>query len=363
MPFDRPTLQELVDRIAADIKARITGATTLAIRSVLFVIGRVMAGTLHLLYGYLDNITVQLFATTASGQFLETIGAELGVVRKAATVATGSTTITGTTGTIVPVGSEVQSPDGNKYTTDAAVTMVAGTAIAAITASVAGVDSNENAGVILTFTSPIISIDTDTTVTTAGLTGGADEETDSELSQRILSRKAQAPMGGAQADYETWALEVSGVTRVWVQPEHQGAGTVAVYFVRDGDTPIFPDAAEIATVRAYLIEHEDTLGNTVGIPVTAEPGLTVAAPTPKTIDLEINIFPNTSAVQVAVEAELTDLLFREGGPDGTLYLSRISEAISAANDEERHVLVTPVADVSIAANELAQLGTVTFNDY
>ena len=61
MPFTKPTLQEIVDRIDSDIQSRITGATTFLRRSILKVLGRVLAGAIHLLYGYLEFQKDQLY--------------------------------------------------------------------------------------------------------------------------------------------------------------------------------------------------------------------------------------------------------------------------------------------------------------
>jgi uncharacterized phage protein gp47/JayE len=210
-----------------------------------------------------------------------------------------------------------------------------------------------------------VGVDSAVTVDSDAITGGADEEEDDDYRARILARKRQAPHGGAEFDYTNWALEVSGVTRAWTIPLYQGAGTLALLFVRDDDSgSIFPDAAEIATVRAYLISHEDPqTGLDVGMPVTAEPGLFVLAPTPKTINFDIDLDPNTAAVQAAVTAELEDLFTRDAGPGETIPLSNISEAISLATGEVKHRLNSPATDVGASTSELQVLGTITFNNY
>ena len=58
-----------------------------------------------------------------------------------------------------------------------------------------------------------------------GIAGGADEQSDLLLLQRVLARLRQPPHGGADFDYIRWALEVPGVTRAWVYPLELGAGT------------------------------------------------------------------------------------------------------------------------------------------
>ncbi len=81
------------------------------------------------------------------------------------------------------------------------------------------------------------------------------------------------------------------------------------------------------------------------------------------VNFDIDISPNTAAVQAAVQANLEDLLTREGGPGQTLYTSRISEAISLSSAEARHRLNIPAADTTAGQTEVHVLGTITFNSY
>ncbi len=363
MSLTRPTRQQIIDRIASDFKSDF-GATYIALRSFLQIFARVFAGGLHLLYGYLDNVVEEMFASSASGAWLERIGAEYGILRTAATASAGGGTATGTVGTVIPAGSELQSSSGNLYTTDAAYTIGAGGSVAVeVTASTEGEASNEAGGAVLTFVSPIAGVDTSVTIDSDGLAGGTDEEADEAYRARILARMRFAPQGGCAADYVTWAKEVSGVTRAWTYPQYMGRGTLAVFFMRDNDTDPYPSLDAAAEVREYLVSHEDSRGITVGCPVTAEPGLFVLAPVRKTVNLSIALYPNTAAVQAAVQDQLEDLFYREGGPGETIYLSEIAEAVSLAEGEERHRPVLPAADVVCAYNEVPEVGTITWSSY
>lgn len=365
MPFVRGSLQNIVDRITSDFQTRITGATSLLRRSVLRVIARVIAGAIHLLYEYLDYQARQIFILTADEAGLEAISSEYGVSRTAATEAVGSgVTGTSTNGVIIPAGTELSSTDDQIYETDEDVTVAAGVATLAFTAQVAGADGNDDALIILSFVSPIAGVSTSVTVDADGITGGADIETDEDLRARLLARKRQPPHGGAEFDYVAWALEVSGITRAWSFPLYQGIGTIGVAFVRDDDAIVIPNSTQLAAVRAYIVEHEDPgTGITVGCPVTAEPGLFMIPLTPLSIDFTIALYPNTVAVQGLVEDAIADLILREGGPEETIYLSEISEAISLVSGEERHRITLPVADITATTSQLHVIGTVTFTAY
>lgn len=364
MPFSRPTLAAIVDRVRADFQTRITGATSLFRRSTLKAMSTVLSGIAHQLYGYLDFQSDQLFISSADSERLNDIADEYGIVRTAAVEATGGGQATGTNGIVIPEATELRATSGQKYDTDADVTIAGGVATLAFTAQVAGADGNDDPSITLTLTSPIAGVDATVAVDSDGITGGADEETDTALRSRVLARKRQPPHGGADFDYEAWALEVSGVTRVWTVPQYQGIGTIGVAFVRDGETSIIPNAAQRAVVRAYIVEHTDPgTGLTVGCPVTAEPGLFIIELTLLAVNFNIGIYPNTVAVQTAVTAELAALILRVGGPGETIYLSEVSEAISLATGEERNRIVAPAADVTAAVNQVHILGTITFVAY
>lgn len=364
MPFTRNSLQEIIDRIVTDFQTRITGATSLLRRSTLGVIARINAGAFHLVYEYLDYQARQLFLTTADEAGLEAISSEYGIARNAAGKAVGSGEVTGTNGKVIPAGTELQSTDGEVYTTDAEKTIATGTATLDFTASVGGEAGNDDAGITLSFVSPITGVSTSLTVDSDGISGGADEETDDDLRERVLIRKRQPPHGGAGFDYEAWALEVSGVTRAWLTPLYQGIGTVGLAFVRDDDDSIIPNATQRDAVKSYITSHIDPgTGKTVGAPVTALPGLFIIELSQLAVDFNIDIEPNTVVVQTAIENNLTDLIESEGGPGETLYLSRISEVISLATAETRHKLNSPAADVTASTNQVHVLGTITFGDY
>lgn len=347
--FTRPTLQQLIDRIAADIEARLPGADARTRRSNLAVLARTQAGAIHGLYGYLDFLSRQVMPDTAEADILDRHASLRGITRTPSTAATGNITLTGTNGIVVPTGTELQRSDGARYKTTADATIASGTATAAVIASALGAAGNAVIGIVLTLTSPIAGITNTATVAAGGLVSGTDQETDADLLVRLMEKIKTPPHGGAKADYVGWAKEVSGVTRAWCFPLEGGAGTVYVRFVRDNDASIIPDAGEVAAVQAHLDDVR---------PVTAV--VTVAAPTAVPLDLTIDLTPDTTAARAAVTAEIQDLVKREAAPGGTLLLSHIREAISLAAGETNHVLTVPAADVTYTNSQIGTMGTITW---
>lgn len=350
--FTRPTLSELVTRIQQDLQTRLVLTGPVLRNSVIAVTARVLAGAVHGLYGYVTFLSAQLFPDTSVTSYLERQASVFGITRLAATYATGTATATGVNGIVVPGGSVLQRADGATYVTAADVTISSGSATATVTAQVAGENGNLDAASALTFGSPIAGVNAQATVTSGGLAGGADQETDDALRARVEARLQSPPQGGSAADYVTWALSVGGVTRAWVYPEELGAGSVTVRFVRDNDgigSTIIPSSPEVAAVQAVINALR---------PVTAT--VTVVAPVADAVNFTLHLAADTTDTRAAVIAELTDLLMRAGSPGGTILLSAIRTAIGIATSPGDFTLASPSADSTHSTGHIPIMGTVTF---
>jgi uncharacterized phage protein gp47/JayE len=349
MPFVRPTLPELVDRIQADLVSRLMLTAPILRRSLVYVLARVLAGATHMLHGHLEFLGKQVFPDQSDGDFLVRQAAIFGISRKPAAFASGSLDVTGTNGAIIPAGSVILRADGVAYETEGEVTIAAGFASPTINAVAAGADGSCEAGVELSFESPIAGVEATAIVAAGGIVGGSDEESDDDLRTRLLERLREPPHGGSKADYIAWAKEVAGVTRAWCFPLELGAGTVVVRFVRDDDASLIPDAGEVATVQAHIDEVR---------PVTAT--VTVQAPIADALNYTISITPNTTAVRAAVEAELKDLLLRIAEPGGVIPRSQIEVAIGTADGVTDFEVTVPAADVVHGAGHMAVHGAITW---
>lgn len=356
MPFSRPDLPTLIERVIADIESRLPGADARLRRSNLNVMARVHAGAAHGLYGYLDWIARQILVDTADAEILErhaTIWLPSG--RTPASYAVGQVVVTGSDAAVIPAGTIFKRADGATYSSEVEATIVGGQAVITIVADVAGQAGNGSGGLALNLDSPIAGVNAAATVTSGALTGGADIEDDDSLRARVLARIQMTPHGGARHDYIAWAKEVPGVTRAWCYPLEMGDGTVTVRFVRDNDAGLIPDASEVAAVQAYI----EALA-----PVGMQ--LFVVAPVAAPINFNIHATPATATVKAAIEASLRDLLIREAEPEGgsgqgKVLVSHIREAISLAAGETDHALVSPVADVTPSLGQMATFGSITWS--
>ncbi|WP_424682908.1 baseplate J/gp47 family protein [Frateuria sp. YIM B11624] len=350
MPFNRPPLATLIDRIDSDIGSRLLGALARLRRALTTILARAFAGAVHGLYGHQEWIAKQILPDTCGEDMLARHAAIWKIPRKPASAATGPVVFTGNDGSVVPAGTLLTRADGSEYSTDADATIDAGTATATVTALIAGSAADAVANTALSFVAPVAGVSSAATVDAAGIGGGADVEDVEAWRIRVIARIQAPPKGGTSADYKGWALAVPGVTRAWVYPKELGLGTVTVRFVTD-DAPggLIPDEATVAAVQAHI----DAV-----CPV--RPDVSVFAPTAAPLNPTIHLVPDTQAVRDAVTAELADLLAREAEPGGTILLTHIDEAISIAAGETDHLLVSPVADVVETTGNMTTLGVITW---
>ena len=348
MPLEKPTLQQQIDLGAGEFESRLPGVLARVRTSVVGVLNRVMAGAVSALYQYMDYKARQWWPDQCDDGELAAHAARWGKPRLPAAPATGMVRLTGTAGVSVPAGTVVQRSDAAQYSLSTGVIMGAGLVDAAVTALIAGQAGNAVVGTQLGLVSPVVGVNALVTVQTA-LAGGADVEGIEAWRARILARIRQPAQGGADFDYIAWALEVPGVTRVWVYAAELGPGTVTIRFVRDGDASMIPDAGEVAAVQAAIDLQR---------PVTAR--AYVVAPAPLVQNFTIQLLPDGPATRAAVEAELLDLYRRSAKPGGTMLISQQREAISIASGEADHVMTLPLANQVHAAGLMPTLGTITW---
>lgn len=352
MAWTRPTLAQLSDRIRGDLEGAVTGLEARVRRKNTRILGTAMAGASHVLHGHLEWLRRQLFVSTCDRDMVWLHGVRWSIPALPAAKATGPVTVTASTGASVTAGAELTRSDGETYTVTTGGSESGGSISFTITAAVAGAGGDADAGAQLSWVEGApTGVGASPVVAAGGLQGGADVE-DPDLHRIRIQERIQAPPnGGADHDYERWAKEISGVTRVWVEPHWMGLGTVGVLFVLDGEegADLIPNEAKVAEVQARI---------DLDAPVTARP--IVVAPVATPIDFTLQVWPDTAAIRAAVEVELADVIRREAIPGGTIPLTHLAEAISGATGESDHRLVSPAADVVTSRGQLAVLGDVTW---
>jgi uncharacterized phage protein gp47/JayE len=346
MRFETPTLPVLVGRAQADL------AGDALRRSDAQVLARAHAGVAYGLYGYLNWMADQILPDTADEETLERVATlRLAQPRKVAQPAEGSASFMAAAGAVLDVDTVLQASDGRTYKVTTGVTTVAGLNSTTLQAVDAGILGNADAGLQLTLVQPVAGLASTFTVVAPGLAGGIAQESVESLRARVVRSYRVIAQGGAADDYETWALEVPGITRAWCRRNYLGPGTVGLFVMRDGDVEPVPNPTQLAEVKAYIDAPYRR-------PVTAE--LYVLAPVKVPVAYSIHPVPDTTATRAAIELQLRDLHQREASLGATLLRTHIAEAISGAAGETDHQLVAPPADVVPATNELLAFGGITW---
>ena len=221
-----------------------------------------------------------------------------------------------------------------------------------------GDSQNLSAGGKVTLSTPVIGISTTSFVGPTGITGGTDAEIDRDYSSRILDARANPASLFNVGQIKLEAKKINGVTRVFVKQATPLAGQVEVYFLRDNDVPINPDANEILDVKTQLL--------TIKPAFMADADLFVLSPALATTAFTFSsILPNTSSMRAAISASLDaffaeDVIF-EAAVTQDAYRAAIQTSLdSSGNALESFTLTTPSTDISVGVGEIAALGTVTF---
>lgn len=226
----------------------------------------------------LEQLYKACFADTSWGEYLTMIAEQYGVLRRAATKATGTITLTGKG--IVPTGSLFTTAAGTKFQT-LEYRNVNGTAdvpVEAVNAGEAG-DVKENTITVIPMSIPGI-----TAVTNAEATsGGYNEEDDEDLLKRYLEKVRLPATSGNKYEYYEWAKSVSGVGDARVQSLWNGPGTVKVIIV-DANMQVAP-ASLIQSVADY-IETVRPIGATVTVVSPTPIPVTITAKISGTLDKE-----------------------------------------------------------------------------
>jgi len=355
VPFNRDHIQIQINRLISNVETRLPASDPRLPANVIngLVVG--MAGAINELHAHLDYNARQVVPDLADEENFALRAEWRGIPRLKVASAKGFVDFSGADGSTIPAGALLQRSDSVRYTVDVGGTISAGTVSLAITAIAAGQAGNAAAGMALSLVSPIPGVNASALVDSGELTGGADIETLDSWRDRLRDHVQRPPHGGRVNDYIRWAKEVPGVTRAWAFGGWMGSGSVGVYFVRDNDINMIPDAAEVQDVIDYIDPLRPAGMKQLG----------VFAPTPVAQNLTIALTPNTPAAQAAVQAELAELFDREaqvddGNGSGTILLSHVREAISTAAGETDHNVVIPAADLTLTAGEISQLGIITW---
>lgn len=349
--FYRPPLPDLITQLRNDILARFQSDDILR-RADAEVYSRAVAAATNSLYGYIDYLARNMLPDMCDENWLYRHGKMKRCPRKPAQDAVGFVRWDSVSGTpSVPAGTQIQRDDQQTYTTTATAQAINGVLRVPVTADEPGEAGNTDDGIAMRLISPISGLSSTGYADT--VQGGADNEDLEVWRGRVMERWFYTPQGGADPDYVIWAKEVPGITRAWTKRNWQGVGTVGVMLATGDPTNPAPDDTLVQQVWDHIFPLAPVAGN----------GLFTFAATENVIPMTIALAKDTPEIRASVAAELNSLMLRDGVPDGLLYYSHLSEAISVAAGEVAHKLIVPAGDVQLGATELPVVGTITWANY
>lgn len=349
--FYRPGLPQLISMIRSDLLTRFEQDTLLR-RMDAEVYARVQAAAVHTLYGYIDYLARNLLPDMCDEDWLYRHARIKRCPRKDAVAARGFVRWDGVEGTpVLPAGTQIQRDDQVTFTTTATVTAADGLLRVPVVADEPGSAGNTDDGIAMQLGTPVSGLPSTGYADT--ITDGEDIENLEIWRARVMERYYYIPQGGADPDYVIWAKEVQGINRAWTFRHWKGIGTVGVMVATNDPEHPAPDESVINAVRDHILPLAPVAGS----------GLYVFGATEKVIPMTIALSKDTPQIRAAIKSELNALMFRDGVPEGRMYLSRISEAISLSAGEVAHRLVDPSSDIDLGETELPVLGEITWQAY
>jgi phage-related baseplate assembly protein len=297
----------------------------------------------------------------AAAPMLDYLGALVGVTRLAASSATVTiqfTLVAGHGGVTIPQGTRVSSTDGQAvFRTDNDQIVAPGVNTASVTASMIteGVSGNGYAvGTVTNILDPQAFLSVATNTDISG--GGAAQESDEALRDRIKLAPASFSNAGSRGAYKFFSLSASPsiIDVAVLGPPDIDPGQVEIY-------PLMEDGSE--TPQTVLDEVNAACNAEKVRPLTDT--VTVISPTRVDYDLEVNVTIFTDAISGDVQAQIEENLNafalqkrRQLGQD--IMLSRVIST-SMVQGVYNVAVVSPTGNLIIDPTEFAFCNSVTVN--
>ncbi|MFD3249471.1 baseplate J/gp47 family protein [Rahnella aquatilis] len=331
MSFITPTFDEIRQDILRDINNLLPNADT-GDDSDYYIRASSVASVAAGIYQHQAWIVRQIFPDTADTDYLEWHSRVRSIYRKSQTSATGPIAVSGEAGSTALAGYVITRGELS-YITTADVTIGAdGTGTVQASASTSGSAGNTLAAASGIFSSTPTGFDS--SVTIGIMSGGTDNESDTDLLSRLLDVIRRPPAGGNQFDYKRWALSVDGVSAAYVYPLRRGLGTVDIVVTSANG---MSSNEIIAATQAYI----DSVR-----PVTAKNTL-VLSPTFHVIDIAVKVSLNgidLPTATLAITVAITDYINRLA-PGEAFIRSQAETVISQITGIVDREIVSPSANV------------------
>lgn len=317
--------------------------------------------TAQMLEFYIPNILRQMFTKWATGSFLDLHAEERKITRKSAAYASGTLTITGKAGTVIPESSVFataavnDTASVNYITLESATIPSTGSVDIQAQCTVSGLSGNTAKGTIVL---KVSNIDGITGVTNAAdFTGGTEEEDDESLRERVedYDQGRESSYVGNKADYKRWAKSVAGVGNATVIAPEDKSGKVTIVLTDSNGDPA--TALLCTTVYNHIMRPDDEYER------LAPPNAVLYCIPPSTIAVTVTATVELDGTKTLAEVKTAYLsalakYMATAGADGEVKYTKICSllsAVSGVNDYDHTTLKMNdgEANIPIAKTEMA----------
>lgn len=327
--------------------AEIDEASDIAIRL------KVLAGEIYNAQTNLEWLKRQMFASSATGEYLDYIAMQRGLERKAATKSKGKLTFSLENtldyavpipkGTVVATDSEV--PVRLVTTEDSEIPQATYSVSVEAEAELAGYRGNINVGTAVVPVSVPAAINSVTNQSV--FRGGDDEESDNTLRERIRNTFVSVPNGMNAAYYIKLALSLDEVEKAGIVDRYGGIGTAGVFV--SGKNGSVSD--ETITELMRLFNEEECLGAVI----TAHKAVL------RDFDLKVTVTAKAGYDDEEVTFLLTDAFNDYIGTvpmGGKLYLSGLGKYLLDTGCIENYEFDYSMQDATLSSGQCFMAGDV-----
>jgi len=314
-----------------------------------------VASEVYALEAQSDFVRRQAFPQTASGEFLDHHAQLRGLRRGAALRAQGILrfALSGARDVDLEISSGVYcvTQAGMEFLTTEDAVILAGETFCDIAAEAVlpGASGNAAVGSVAFF--KLAPIGVSFVKNAEAFFGGADEESDDSLRERVVSSYRLLPNGANSAYYVSRVLDTPDVAAVCVLPKERGIGTVDIVFSAAYGVP---DGELVEKVAAVLEAEREICVDVL-----------VRAPETRAVDLEIELWLEDGVDFAAVEQAARETLSGIFGGrmlGRSVYLAAIGAAVFAVPGVSNYKIISPGADVLLSGDVLPTLGSIVIRE-
>lgn len=313
---------------------------------------KVLAGEIYNAQVNFEWLKNQMFADSASGEYLDYIAKQRGLERKKATKAQGEIIFSISQpvdhNIIIPLGTVVATDDSSpvRFCTTEEEEISAGNTLVSVYAEAVNPGREGNIKKDKATVGVSVPTEIEKVRNPIAFSSGEDEETDSELRERIRKTFTNRSNGTNKAYYEKLALAVEGIAKASAVARVRGSGTVNIYVCSsDGDA----DSTAIEKLQA-IVDKERELN------VDVE----VYNATSVSYDLKVTVTARNGYSESEVKRDCIaafEKYINSIPIGGKLYLSALGKALMETDSVENYEYDTSMQNKEISVTQRFKAGS------